>query len=252
MEGLGCVFAGIMGSGGGLTSYSENIGAIGITRVASRRVIQAASLLMIVLAVFVKLSAVFATIPIPIIGGILMTMFGVCCAVGLSTLQFVDLNSSRNLFILGSSLFLGLSIPKWVLDHPGYIRTGSDSFDQVIYVLMSTSMFVGGAIGCFLDNTIPGTDEERGITKWLKKEKAVRGQKSVYDLPKGMNDFITKISFLQFVPVSPTYRGSEVSRRVSKAATRLKKRCKKTEEGPSSELSSNDVQMTQQPPTHVV
>src|ERR1700712_5370947 len=99
-----------------------------------------------------------------------MTMFGVCFAVCLSTLQFVFLNSSRNLFILGSSLFLGLSIPKWVLDHPERIKTGSSSLDQVIYVLLSTSMFVGGAIGCFLDNTIPGTDEERGVSKWIQKE----------------------------------------------------------------------------------
>ena len=39
-------------------------------------------------------------------------------AVGLSNLQYVDLNSSRNLFILGVSLLLGLSVPKW-LSLPG-------------------------------------------------------------------------------------------------------------------------------------
>ena len=37
-EGLGCVIAGVIGTGGATTSHSENIGAIGITRVASRRV----------------------------------------------------------------------------------------------------------------------------------------------------------------------------------------------------------------------
>ena len=35
-------------------------------------------------------------------------------AVGISNLQYVDLNSSRNLFILGLSLLLGLSVPKWL------------------------------------------------------------------------------------------------------------------------------------------
>lgn len=250
MEGLGCIFAGVMGSGGGLTSYSENIGAIGITRVASRRVVQAASLLMIILSIFVKFSAVFATIPIPIIGGILMTMFGICCAVGLSTLQFVDLNSSRNLFILGSSLFLGLSIPKWVLDHPEQIRTGSSSLNQIIYILLSTSMLVGGVIACFLDNTIPGSDEERGVTKWLKKEKkAVNGEKSAYDLPKKLNDLISEVSFLRFLPISPTYRGSEVSKKVAKVSSRvttsLRKRSKNADE-----VEHNSNEMTQQ--SHVV
>ena len=255
MEGVGCVFAGIMGSGGGLTSYSENIGAIGITRVASRRVVQSASILMIILSVFVKFSAMFATIPIPIIGGILMTMFGVCTAVGLSTLQFVDLNSSRNLFILGSSLFLGLSVPKWVLDHPENIRTGSNSVDQVIYVLMSTSMFVGGIIGCFLDNTIPGTDEERGVSKWLPKKDIDNDRRSssssspdssVYDLPKKVNNLIFNVSFLKFIPISPSYKESELGKKFLGVTTvfRRKNNSKdKRDKEQTDSTDNNDIQL---------
>ena len=63
---------------------------------------------MIVLGLFSKFGALFATIPEPIVGGIFYVMFGMIAAVGLSNLQFVDLNSSRNLFILGFSLFFGL------------------------------------------------------------------------------------------------------------------------------------------------
>ena len=36
------------------------------------------------------------------------------------------------------------------------IDTGSDEFDQIITVLLSTSMFIGGSLGFILDNTIPG------------------------------------------------------------------------------------------------
>ena len=46
-EGLGCIIAGIFGTGNGTTSYSENIGAIGVTKVGSRRVIQYGGLIMI-------------------------------------------------------------------------------------------------------------------------------------------------------------------------------------------------------------
>ena len=46
-------------------------------------------------------------------------------AVGLSNLQFVDLNSSRNLFIIGFSLFFGLALPKYLKDNKGAIQTGT-------------------------------------------------------------------------------------------------------------------------------
>ena len=63
---------------------------------------------MIVLGLLSKFGALFTLIPGPIVGGIFYVMFGMIAAVGLSNLQFVDLNSSRNLFILGFSLFFGL------------------------------------------------------------------------------------------------------------------------------------------------
>lgn len=104
---------------------SENIGAIGITKVASRRVIQTGAALMLVLGCLGKVGGLFVSIPEPIIGGIFIVMFSVVSAVGLSNLQFVDLNSSRNLFVLGASLFLGLCIPSWVAENPHAIDTGT-------------------------------------------------------------------------------------------------------------------------------
>ena len=69
MEGVGCFVAGVFGTGNGTTSYSENIGAIGLTRVGSRRVVQTGAVIMIVLACIGKFGAVFTTIPQPIVGG---------------------------------------------------------------------------------------------------------------------------------------------------------------------------------------
>ena len=89
-------------------SYSENIGAIGITKVGSRRVIQSAAATMVFFGLLSKVAAFFVTIPAPIVGGVFCVMFGVVAAVGLSSTQFVDMNSSRNLFVLGFSLFFGL------------------------------------------------------------------------------------------------------------------------------------------------
>jgi nucleobase transporter 1/2 len=63
---------------------------------------------MLIVGFFTKLGALFLTIPQPIVGGIFCIMFGIITAVGLSNLQFVDLNSTRNLFVLGFSLFFSL------------------------------------------------------------------------------------------------------------------------------------------------
>ncbi|XP_064455241.1 solute carrier family 23 member 2-like isoform X2 [Ornithodoros turicata] len=212
MEGIGSVFAALWGAGCGLTSYSENIGAIGITKVASRRVIQYGAAIMLVLGTLGKMGAFLVTIPEPIIGGTFIVMFSIVSAVGLSSLQFVDLNSSRNLFVLGSSLFLGLCVPKWVQAHPGVIATGSPELDQVINVLLSTSMFVGGFVGIFLDNTIPGTAEERGIHRWTEhaEEGASEGSQvcctlaECYDPPG--TSLLHKVPFFRYVPISPTFR----------------------------------------------
>ncbi|XP_071956017.1 solute carrier family 23 member 2-like [Antedon mediterranea] len=213
IEGIGCVIAGLWGSGSGTTSYSENIGAIGITKVGSVRVVQVGGLIMILLGCFGKFGALFVTIPDPIVGGLFCVMFGMITAVGLSNLQFVNLNSSRNLFVIGFSLIMGLIIPNWLSQNPTAISTGVTEIDQIITVLLSTNMFVGGFLGFLLDNTIPGTIEERGLTKWCElygKEDAdpdvLEEVYKCYEFPFGMN-YIKKCKFLKYVPVSPTFTG---------------------------------------------
>ena len=55
---------------------------------------------MILIGVCSKVGALFVTIPEPIIGGIFSVMFGIITAVGLSNLQFVDLNSTRSSLLI--------------------------------------------------------------------------------------------------------------------------------------------------------
>jgi nucleobase transporter 1/2 len=165
-EGIGCFIAGVFGTGNGTTSYSENIGAIGLTRVGSRKVVQAGAILMILLGMVSKFGALFTTIPQPIVGGMYCAMFGMIAAVGLSNLQFVDLNSVRNLFILGFTFFMGLSVPEYFVNHP--LTFEPEWLANILNTLGSTGMAVGAFIALVLDNTIPGTDEERGLKAWGK------------------------------------------------------------------------------------
>ena len=52
-------------------------------------------------------------------------LLGMVAAVGISNLQFVDLNSSRNLFIIGYSFIMGLVIPNWMNGNEDFINTGT-------------------------------------------------------------------------------------------------------------------------------
>ncbi len=168
-EGIGCLIAGMFGTGNGTTSYSENIGAIGLTRVASRRVVQLAAILMVGLGVVAKFGALFTSIPSPVVGGMYCAMFGMIAAVGLSNLQFIDLNSARNLFIIGFAFFMGLSLPEYFAHNP--IKLGGDAWNaglgDILNTIGTNGMATAGLFAFVLDNTVPGTDEERGLVAWM-------------------------------------------------------------------------------------
>lgn len=206
IEGLGCLLAGAWGTGNGTTSYSENVGALGITKVGSRMVIVASGVLMVIMGVFGKAGAIFTTIPSPVVGGMFLVMFGVISAAGVSNLQYADMNSSRNIFIFGFSMFSGLVIPNWVLKNPKTIATGVVELDQVLQVLLTTSMFVGGFLGFILDNTIPGSKQERGILAWNKAHEDdcsnTLESGEVYNLPFGLNSHLFWLHYLPFCPPS--------------------------------------------------
>lgn len=77
-----------------------------------------------------KFGAVFASIPAPIIAALYCLFFAYVGAGGLSFLQFCNLNSFRTKFILGFSVFLGLSIPQYFNEYTaikgyGPVHTGA-------------------------------------------------------------------------------------------------------------------------------
>ncbi|XP_060554543.1 solute carrier family 23 member 2-like, partial [Ruditapes philippinarum] len=214
MEGFGSILSGIVGSGGATTSYSQNVGApLDLQRVASRRAFQVAGLIFLICGLCGKFGALLTMLPDPVLGGIVLVSFGMVTAVGLSNLQFVSLQSSRNLVIIGSSLLIGLMAPKYIISNPGCIKTGNDEIDRVLTVLLSTAMFVGGFVGCVLDNTVPGSDEERGIKSWRKTYTAdvptgsVSEEDNTYDLPFIMK-CLKRQRWAAYIPFLPTFQFS--------------------------------------------
>uniref|UniRef100_A0A2K6UMD0 Solute carrier family 23 member 1 n=1 Tax=Saimiri boliviensis boliviensis TaxID=39432 RepID=A0A2K6UMD0_SAIBB len=208
-EGICCIIAGLLGTGNGSTSSSPNIGVLGITKVGSRRVVQYGAVIMLVLGTIGKFTALFASLPDPILGGMFCTLFGMITAVGLSNLQFVDMNSSRNLFVLGFSMFFGLTLPNYLESNPGAINTGILEVDQILTVLLTTEMFVGGCLAFILDNTVPGSPEERGLIQWKAGAHANSDTSSSlksYDFPIGMG-IVKRTAFLKYIPICPVFKG---------------------------------------------
>lgn len=161
-EGLGCFATGLFG-GFASTSYSENIGLVGLTRVASRYVVMVGAGALVVLGLVAKFGAVVATIPQPIVGGAYLALFGLIAAIGLSLLRRVDMDSQRNLLIIGFVLFAGFVFPSYFGSVEDFSFFGVDWLSDIISSIGSSGIATAAVLGLLLDNLIPGTDEERGV-----------------------------------------------------------------------------------------
>ena len=116
------------------------------------------------------------------VGGLYCALFGLISAVGVQQLAKCDLNSDRNLFIAGFSLFMGLSVPAYFAASiepkiPGqmlavYRPTSAavlqhlnSSLAGIVVAVGSTGMAVAAILGLILDNLVPGTPEQRGLAQ---------------------------------------------------------------------------------------
>ncbi|KAL5021110.1 hypothetical protein ScPMuIL_000265 [Solemya velum] len=218
VEGVGSVVSGLYGAGHATTSYSTNIAVVGLTQVASRSAWVATGIIAMILSFIGKLGAVLSTLPEPVIGGKIIVGLGMMVSIAITTLKDVDIQSSRNMAILGISVYTGLVIPQFLEMHPDAIDTGNIHGNQIIKVVIGTPMFLGVLICVILDNTVKGTLKERGLENWGVKEKKSKEvieddtapikYRSIYDFPH-LRKFIRKSPFLQKLPFLPPGEAEE-------------------------------------------
>lgn len=108
-DGLAVLFAGLVG-GPPVTTYSEVTGAVSLTKNFNPVVMTWAAVLAIVFAFFGKFNAILQSIPVPVMGGIMMLLFGSVASIGLKSLisSRTDLDAPRNLVIVSTVLVMGL------------------------------------------------------------------------------------------------------------------------------------------------
>lgn len=115
-DGLGTLIGGIFNTFP-YTSFSQNVGLVGVTGVKSRWVCVAGGVIMIVLGMLPKMAAFVESIPQFVLGGAGLVMFGMVAATGIRILSTVDFKGNRhNLYIVALSIGFGLIplvAPRW-------------------------------------------------------------------------------------------------------------------------------------------
>jgi len=206
LEGLCGVLAGLWGTGTGSSTLTENVHTIAVTKMGSRRAVELGACVLIILSLVGKVGGFIASIPDVMVAGLLCFMWAMLTALGLSNLRYSEAGSSRNIIIVGLSLFFSLSIPAYFQQYgispsanvsvPSYFqpyavtshgpfRTKYGGLNYVLNTLLSLNMVIAFLIAVILDNTVPGTRQERGVYVWSEPE-AARREPAVakdYELP---------------------------------------------------------------------
>lgn len=143
-DGLASLAAGLIG-GPANTTYGENIGVVGLTKVASVWVIGGAAIAAIALGFVAPFTALISTIPFPVMGGVGILLFGIIASCGVRVMinGRVDLGSQRNLII--ASVILVIGVGNMELNF-GAITLGG--------------MALAAIIGIILNLILPGSDHK--------------------------------------------------------------------------------------------
>jgi xanthine permease len=163
-DGLGTAIAGVFG---GLpnTSFSQNVGLIAMTGVMSRHVVTIGALFLIAAGLIPKVGAIINTVPINVLGGGVIVMFGMVAAAGISMLSDVVWNK-RNMVIFAVALAvgLGLQLEPSALQHTG----------NTVQILLTSGLlpaaFIAIVLNLILPQTLGETDNEvSGAVKGIKE-----------------------------------------------------------------------------------
>ncbi|AMM54868.1 uracil-xanthine permease family protein [Pyrococcus kukulkanii] len=145
-EGIACSIAGVLGACG-TTSYSENIGLVALTKVASRYVVQVGGLILIVIAMFPKFAGILASMPAPVLGGLTLALYGMISVTGLRLIKEKVELDDRNTLILAAALIAGLGAPQLP---PEFL----EHFPRIIASILESGMAVGAITAIVLDQVL--------------------------------------------------------------------------------------------------
>ncbi len=146
-DGVGTILGGIFNTFP-YTSFSQNVGLVGVTGVRSRWVTAAGGCIMLALGLLPKMSALVEAVPQVVLGGAGLVMFGMVAATGARILTGVDFKTNRfNLFIVAISVGFGL-IP---LVAPNFFRYTPDALHPLLESGILLAAFVSVLLNLFFN-----------------------------------------------------------------------------------------------------
>ena len=164
-DGVGSILGGTVGAFPN-TSFSQNVGLIPLTKVASKHVAIMAGILLVILGLFPQFAALINSIPQPVLGGVGIVMFGSVAAAGIKTLSSVEIND-RNLLIIATSIGLGLG----VTFRPDFLVQLPEGLQMIFSSGISTGTIVALVLNIILrENKEENHIEESNINKELECE----------------------------------------------------------------------------------
>ena len=149
-DGVGTAIAGVFG---GLpnTSFSQNVGLIAMTGVMSRHVVTIGAIFLIVCGLIPKIGAVIQTVPINVLGGGVIVMFGMVAAAGVNMLADVTWNR-RNMVIFAIALSIGFGLQL----EPGALQ----HLPKTAQILMTSGLLPTAIIAIVLNLVLPEQIDE--------------------------------------------------------------------------------------------
>lgn len=108
------------------SAFAQNIGLVAITGIKSRYVVAAGGVILVVLGCLPVLGRGVAAVPMPVLGGAGVVLFGTVAASGIRTLAKVDYKDNMNLVIVATSIAFGMIpivMPSFYDQFPGWVRT---------------------------------------------------------------------------------------------------------------------------------
>ena len=151
-DGVGSAIAGMFGALPN-TSFSQNVGLIAITGLMSRMVVTFGAIFLIIAGFIPKIGAIISTIPIEVLGGGVVVMFGMVASAGISMLADVNWNR-RNMVIFAVSLSLGLGLQF----EPGALQHLPDT----ARILLSSGLLPAATIAIVLNLVLPEDIDGKG------------------------------------------------------------------------------------------
>lgn len=144
-DGVGSMISGIFGAGPN-TAFSQNVGLIALTKVASRHVMVVAGIILTGLGIFPKLSALISVMPQPVLGGVGVIMFGLVAAQGLKALSQIHLGDRELLIISVAFAFgIGVTVRPDILNH----------LPAALQMLFSSGISTGTLVALALNVILP-------------------------------------------------------------------------------------------------